>query len=244
MIFNLFKKKNKNIDSEEYVSILEEISKDEKKYGFNEKYANQEEQLLNIYGRANTFNKKIKMIIISDTHNCLNYEEFKSFVDSHSEYDVCFLLGDHSISDIEIILKCINKTKIFGLLGNHDFNYLEEFKISNLNGNYIKINDVSFLGIEGSYKYKPSSFPSFSQSESIKFLKDKDQVDFLISHDNRFDSLMEKNPAHQGLFGITYYLYKNRVPFHIHGHIHESYRKDMLNGTKEISVFMYEYIEL
>ena len=52
------------------------------------------------------------------------------------------------------------------------------------------------------------------------------------------------NPAHQVLFGITYYLYKNKVPYHIHGHLHNPYKQEMINGTKEISVYMYEYIEL
>lgn len=52
------------------------------------------------------------------------------------------------------------------------------------------------------------------------------------------------NPVYQGLFGITYYLFKNKVPYHIHGHIHNPYRKELLNGTKEISIYMYEYIEL
>lgn len=39
-------------------------------------------------------------------------------------------------------------------------------------------------------------------------------------------------------------LFKNKVPYHIHGHIHNPYRKGLLNCTKEISVYMYEYIEL
>ena len=37
---------------------------------------------------------------------------------------------------------------------------------------------------------------------------------------------------------------KNKVPYHIHGHIHNPYRNEMVNGTKEISSYMYEYIEL
>ena len=48
-----------------------------------------------------------------------------------------------------------------------------------------------------------------------------------------FNSELEKDPAHQGLFGITYYLFKKRIPYHIH----EPYRKDMINGTIEISLF-------
>ena len=59
-----------------------------------------------------------------------------------------------------------------------------------------------------------------------------------------FVNSKKEDVAHQGLFGITYYLYKNKIPYHIHGHIHNSYKNIMINGTKEISVYMYEYIEL
>lgn len=245
-MFNFFRKKNKIENAEDYYNYLIEESKQDKlkTYGFNEKYANQEERLHKIFGNCDKFNKSIKMILISDTHNCLNMNEFEQFVDAHRDYDVCILLGDHNSYDVEKILKYIDKSKLYGLLGNHDYNYLSEFDINNLNGNVINIKGVNILGIQGSFKYKPSDFPSFTQQESISFLNEKPKVDILVSHDNRFDSKMIGNPAHQGLFGITYYLYKNKVPYHIHGHLHNPYKQEMINGTKEISVYMYEYIEL
>ena len=245
-MFNFFRKKNKIENAEDYYNYLIEESKQDKlkTYGFNEKNANPEESLHKIFGNCDKFNKSIKMILISDTHNCLNMNEFEQFVDAHRDYDVCILLGDHNSYDIEKILKYIDKSKLYGLLGNHDYNYLSEFDINNLNGNVINIKGVNILGIQGSFKYKPSDFPSFTQQESISFLNEKPKVDILVSHDNRFDSKMIGNPAHQGLFGITYYLYKNKVPYHIHGHLHNPYKQEMINGTKEISVYMYEYIEL
>ena len=197
-----------------------------------------------MFARSDSFNKTIKMILISDTHGSLNLEEFRKFVNVHSNYDACILLGDHSSNDIEKILSCTNKNKLYGILGNHDCDYLSKYNITNLNGNLININGVTLLGIEGSYKYKPSSYPSFSQADSIRFLNNLSKADILLSHDGKFDEKKSNDPAHQGLFGITYYLYKNRVPYHIHGHLHKSYKKEMLNGTKEISVYMYEYIEL
>lgn len=100
------------------------------------------------------------------------------------------------------------------------------------------------MGIQGSFKYKPTNFLSFSHKESILFFDDKANVDILLSHDNRFDSGMDRNPAHQGLFDITYFLFKNKVPFHVHGHIHEEYEKEMINGAKEYSVFGYRVIKI
>lgn len=88
--------------------------------------------------------KKIKMFVISDTHNCLNEEDLKNFIEQHKEYDVCLLLVEHSTNDISIILKYVDNNKIYGLLGNHDYNYLKEFNINNLNGKIININGQQF----------------------------------------------------------------------------------------------------
>lgn len=166
-------------------------------------------------------NETIKLLILSDTHNTLDEEEFKSFILSHNDYDVCLLLGDFGYRDLPIILKYVDKNKIYALLGNHDYDYISEYNLNNLNGKIININGVKLLGIEGSFKYKPSAFPSFSQRDSIDFLNNKEEVDILVSHDTKFNRNMERDSAHQGLFGITYYLFKNRVPYRIHGHIHE-----------------------
>lgn len=239
-LFDLFKKKDNSLD---YYNKLLSI-KDDNRYSFEKKYANQENILLKIYGNSRRLENKIKIIVITDTHNTLKEDEFRNFILNSGDYDVCLLLGDFGSNDLPIILRYIDREKIYALLGNHDYNYIKEYELNNLNGNIININGVKLLGIQGSFKYKPSDFPSFSQKESILFLEDKPDVDILVSHDIRFNSMAERDPAHQGMFGITYYLFKNRVPYHIHGHIHNPYKKDMINGTREISSFMYEYIEL
>lgn len=131
-ILNIFKKKSKVLDPISYYNNLLS-SKNDNLYGFDNKYANQEENLLNMFGTCNQFQKSIKMIVISDTHNCINAEEFSNFIKSHNDFDICLLLGDHNSSDIEIILKYVDKNKIYGLLGNHDFDYLSSYNINNYN---------------------------------------------------------------------------------------------------------------
>jgi Icc-related predicted phosphoesterase len=154
------------------------------------------------------------------------------------------MLGDHYNRDIDIILRYVDKSKIYGIKGNHDYDYLSYYSIPNINGNLIEINGVTILGMEGSFKYKPVDFPSFTQEDSITFLEGKSKVDILVSHDKKFDYEKLKDPAHQGLIGITNYIFKNNIPVHIHGHIHESYVKKMINGTTEYSVFGYEIIKI
>lgn len=184
------------------------------------------------------------MVIISDTHGCLKENEFSEFILQHQQFDICLLLGDHSIGDIEIILNYIDKSKIYALLGNHDNNYIGKFGLNNLNGKVIEVNGVKILGIQGSYKYKPDDFPSFSQKDSIEFLSNKEKADILVSHDAPYGLSQRNDVAHQGLYGILYYLFRNKVPYCIHGHLHTPYNKQMINGTKVNCYYMYNYIEL
>ena len=129
------------------------------------------------------------------------------------------------------------------MLGNHDGDYIKEYNLNNLNGKVVMINSVKILGIQGSFRYKNSNFPSFSQKESIEFLKEKEKVDILFSHDAPFGISGINDVAHQGLFGINYYLYKNQVPICIHGHVHTPYIKRLGNDTLVRCCYLMEYIE-
>ena len=48
----------------------------------------------------------------------------------------------------------------------------------------------------------------------------------------------------EGLFGISYYVFKNRVKYNIHGHLHDDFEKVLDNGTIEKSLYGINYIEL
>ena len=214
-------------------------------YGFQKKFYMQSNRLLKVFGNArNILPNRIKLLIITDTHNSLDENELNSVINEHPDFNACLLLGDHSDNDIKKVLNYISKDKIYALLGNHDTNYIDNYNLNNFNGQIIDINGVKLLGIQGSFKYKPVDFPSFTQEDSVRFLKDKEPVDILISHDGPFDDNMINNPAHQGLFGITYYLFKNKVKYNIHGHLHNEFEKRLANGTIEKSLYGITYIEL
>lgn len=245
-LFDKLFKRNYKIENSQDLEL--EYLTDNKKgnnYGFQNKFYLQSERLLKVFGSAKLFiPRKIRLIVITDTHNTLNEEELISTINRHPDYELCILLGDHSDEDIKKIVNNVPKNKIYALLGNHDYNYIENYNLNKLNGNVIEYNGLKIMGIQGSFKYKPTNFPSFTQEESILFLKDKEPVDILFSHDGPFDDTMINNPAHQGLFGITYYLFKNQVKYNVHGHLHENYNKQLPNGTKEICLYNINYIEL
>lgn len=203
------------------------------------------EEMLYDGNNVDRLDGKIRLLLISDTHGDLSLEtKLQSFLKSIKEYDLCCILGDISDNDYKIILEVVPKNKIVALLGNHDrYGLIEEKGLYNLNGKTIKVNGLTIGGIEGSFKYKDEHFPSFTHEESISFIKKLPKVDILLSHDkpyicNNYDLV------HDGLKGITKYIYENKVPINIHGHIHESYLKILKNGTIEKSAYLIELIEI
>ena len=202
-----------------------------------------ESKLFKKYGPCNTLNNKIKLLIIADTHGLLSVkEDLKEKLKIIHNYDLCCILGDVTYSDYEIILNYINKDKIVAILGNHDgFDVLKYYGIKDLNGRIIDIKGVRIGGIQGSYRYKTEDFPSFTHEESIRFLNKMEGVDILLSHAGPF---LDNNTdlVHNGLKGITEYLYKNKVPYNIHGHNHANKDLYLRNGTKIIERYLIDEI--
>lgn len=191
------------------------------------------------------FNKSITLLIISDTHGDIKLQKaMQDKLAGIRNYDACFMLGDISDNDCKMIKEVIPQEKIYGLLGNHDrFSFLEEHNIKNINGKVININGVRIAGIQGTFKYKPEYFPSYTHEESIEFLKSVPEADILLSHDKPF-TFETGDLVHDGLKGITEYLYSNRVPINIHGHLHTSYIANLRNGTVVKGVYGIELITI
>ena len=206
-----------------------------------------ESQLLKKYGRSNKLKKYgLKILFIADTHNCLNSNsEVLQYIKNQLDYNYCILLGDHSGNDLAEILKVVPHDKICGILGNHDsWQKYEQYEINNINGKVLNINGVRIAGIGGSYKYKNSiEYALYTHEESIELADKLEDADILVTHDKPF--IEDKhNPAHDGLKGITKYIYKNHIPLHIHGHLHEENEQILKNGTKSICLYMAKLIEI
>lgn len=104
-----------------------------------------EEYLLKQSGKSDNIDNSISLLIISDTHGTLNEETFFEYL-KNKNYDACIMLGDHYNRYIEVIVRNIDKTKLFGIKGNHDYDYLSDYDIPNINGQIININGVKILG--------------------------------------------------------------------------------------------------
>ena len=194
------------------------------------------------YGKVKSFKGTIKILFIADTHNAL-YGQEKELMDiSKKEYDICILLGDHSNSDIEIILKYIPIDKIYGLLGNHDqFTLYENFNIKSLHNKKITINNVVLAGFEGSFRYTDKDKPLYTHQESMDILNNLGPSDIFITHVKPF-TIDSNDPPHDGLKGITEYIYKNNIPFHIHGHLHNNDIDILKNKTVSKCIYPFEIV--
>ena len=211
---------------------------------FSKKEDNPDYENSLINNGVRSFDKSIKLLVISDTHGdlSLNKDMYKKLV--NVDYDLCCILGDIHDYDFKVIFKYIPKDKIIAILGNHDrFSLLSEHGLDNFNGKIITVNDVRIGLIQGSFRYKNENFPSFNHEESIEFLNKMSEVDILLSHDKPF-TYDYKRPAHDGLKGITKYLYEKKVPINIHGHLHNSYISKLKNGTQVKGVYCVELIEI
>ena len=211
------------------------------------KRKNYEEILYKKYGIANKIRRyNLKVLFITDTHNCLKEgNETLKFIQEQKDYDYCILLGDHSSSDLEEILKIIPLNKICGILGNHDsWDKFDIYGITNINGKVIDIKGIKIAGISGGFKYKSSNeYVQYTHEESIQIANNIEKADILITHDKPFIQ-DNHNPAHDGLKGITEYIYKNHIALHIHGHLHENKEEILKNGTKSICLYMAKLLEL
>ena len=211
------------------------------------KKKNYEDILYKKYGTANKIQRyNLKLLFIADTHNCLkDGNEILKYIQEQKDYDYCILLGDHSASDIEEILKVIPLNKICGILGNHDsWNKYDIYGITNISGKVIDIKGIRIAGISGGHKYKNSNeYVLYTHEESIQIANNIEKADILITHDKPFIQ-DNHNSAHDGLKGITEYIYKNHIALHIHGHLHENKEEILRNGTKSICLYMAKLLEL
>lgn len=209
------------------------------KISLKQKAVGYEEPLLEKYGNCSLLDKHITILAIADTHNCLTYnKDMTDFLRNNLEYDCCILLGDHSANDLYEITQIIPKHKIYGVLGNHDlWNNYEEYGITNISGKIIEIKGVKIAGLGGSFKYKKAdNYALYTHEESIQILSNVEGADILVTHDRPYINNNNDN-AHDGLKGITKYIYTNHVPINIHGHLHEDNLEYLQNGTKVIGVY-------
>ncbi len=207
-----------------------------------------EEKLLKEFGQCRQNVKYgLKILFITDTHNCLAYtDKYINYLKSlnQEDYDICLILGDLSGLDFDAVKSIVPNKKLYGIVGNHDsINALEVNNIKNINGQVIECKGVKIAAIMGSNRYKSGDYGMMTQEECINLAHNMDSADILVSHDKAY--VFDRNDnVHDGLKGITEYIYKNHIPLHIHGHLHEEMEEILKNGTKSIGIYQVKLMEV
>lgn len=185
----------------------------------------------------------MQILLFSDFHNAVNYDDLKQVLLNQTVPDIVFTLGDISVSDLMFIKNLFHNVPIYGVCGNHDSRAtLNMADTPNLHGKVIEMDGVSFAGFGGSVRYKHGAYTMFSQNESLDIAKTLPAADILISHDKAYERHMPtyfpeitKDP-HEGMAGISYY-FRNHSPFlHLHGHIHTN-KQYVFEEINTISVY-------
>lgn len=171
----------------------------------------------------------MKLLCCADLHNSFDLTHFETQT-YDKEPDIIVTLGDISVQDLRIIKRTADNLGIpaIGICGNHDEPFaLQSVGIDDLHGKVKTIDGVSFTGIGGSLRYKPSGNMFLTQQQSIDIAKKLPKTDVLITHDKPYTgwfvdtkSQYAKDP-HAGLVGITKYIRKNKPKYHFYGHLHQ-----------------------
>lgn len=205
-------------------------------------------KLLKKYGKCREYTSYgLKILFFTDTHNCLAHsEEDINYLKAlkSTDYDLCLVLGDISGDDFTVIKELIPLKKIYGIVGNHDsINALELNNIKNINGQVIECKGIKIAAIMGSNRYKNGDYGMMTQEECSNLVQNMSSADILISHDKAYIYDRHDN-VHDGLKGITEYIYRNHIPIHIHGHLHEEYEENLRNGTRSMGIYKIKLMQI
>lgn len=193
----------------------------------------------------------MKLLCCADFHNAFDLTGFGAKAKGYAP-DVIVTLGDISVQDLRVIKRTADALGIpaIGVCGNHDeVDALVKAGIEDLHGRNANIKGVSFAGMGGSLRYKPSDNMFLSQRESIEVAVALPKADVLITHDKPYTgwfvdtkSQFAKDP-HAGLVGITKYIRKNKPEYHLYGHLHTRMTEEK-HDTTSICVYGIQLIDI
>ena len=154
------------------------------------------------------------------------------------DFDIIVFLGDITTSTIGYILSCYPDKNAYGILGNHDSasvfasvnNLLSAQRklglpvsngITDIHAKRMTENGISFIGFQGSRKYKDDMI-GFTETEAEAVAVA--EADILFSHDSgyRWIKRDDDDVAHHGLKRIDHYVKDCQPKYHFFGHYHKN----------------------
>ena len=188
----------------------------------------------------------MNILLLSDIHQRI--ENLKKIVKiaSDEQIDLCIITGDLTnfgeISDVEKVLKEVEKFKVLAIPGNMDteevVKVLEKNKM-NLHNQKIKINGINFVGFGGGLLNNLGGV-LYSEEELKKSLRENLKGDklFLVTHVPALRSGIDrtKNGMFLGSKSVRNIIEERKPFIHVCGHVHESFGETKIGNTISINI--------
>ena len=182
-----------------------------------------------------------------------------------SDIDLVIGCGDLPQNYLEFILNTLD-IPVYYVQGNHSkvpaqgsIQINKSRRFVDLHCSSMRINGLTFAGVEGSLRYKDGVF-QYSQFEMwlnvfqlvptflLNRISSGRLLNVFISHAPPWGIQDQSDLAHQGIKAFRWLLDRFHPDYHLHGHIHV-YRPDMITdtifgNTKEVNVYGYRKIDI
>lgn len=196
----------------------------------------------------------MKILTIAD-------EEVRKFYDFYKpgmldDYDLIISCGDLSRHYLEFLVTMAHCPLIY-VPGNHDEAYVKhppEGCIC-IDDDIFEYNGVRFLGLGGSYKYRPDGTYMYTENQMkrrimklrLKLLKYKG-IDVFVTHAPLYEFGDKEHFPHRGFECFQDLVNKYKPKYMIHGHIHRNYGYNIpqvynYNDITIINAYMYYDLE-
>lgn len=185
----------------------------------------------------------LKLLIFTDLKETFEIYEDQIFqlIKDSKDFDLCLLIGNTDACHLKHLIQRLPKEKIVAVPDKYSpyINEYEENGICDISRSTFHKGEVKFHGIK-----RHEGELCKAQSYCLEFLRmsPHKNIDILVSCDAALLS-DETNLENPGFIGITDYIYSNNVQYHIHKG-DKTYERQYDNGTKEISVDGYAYVEI
>ena len=175
----------------------------------------------------------VKILLIADIHS-VKYQVWKGFLRTiPAKFDMIITLGDIDALSLRQIRETFSDKEIFGVLGNHDRKgNLDFYGIEDIHNRKKEVNELTFVGLEGSVRYKDNdNYPLYTQFEIIQICKSLYRADIVVSHNSPFGIHDEKDIPHIGFEGLLSYIENKKPRLVFHGHQHKDIVSTHLGTT-------------
>lgn len=196
----------------------------------------------------------MKILFLADEESKAYWDYFKK--ETFEDIDLIVSCGDLKASYLSFLVT-MTAVPVLYICGNHDDKYEKEPPEGCIciEDRIFEYEGIRFLGLGGSYRYKPGK-NQYTDKEMKKRIK---KLGFQLFRKKGFDVLVAHAPAygfndgedlcHRGFEAFWGLIKKYKPKYFVHGHVHMNYgrqfpREDYIEETKVINAYNHYIVEI